>query len=92
MKTMSIKDLACTEELGRSAMVAVRGGMKVGLPSYWYGAQPDSPFSGSSIKAEQDLMQVQEVTNATANGSAFLSGVHATNKTEQFGQNNIVVG
>jgi hypothetical protein len=91
MKTLIIKDLARTEELGRSAMAAVRGGMKMGLPSYWDGALAYSPVSGSSIKAEQDLVQVQEVTNATANGSAFLSGVHATNKTDQFGQNNIVI-
>jgi hypothetical protein len=36
-------------------------------------------------------MQLQDVQNLTANGSAFVSGVHVTNNTDQFGQNNIAV-
>jgi hypothetical protein len=31
------------------------------------------------------------VVNATAVGSGFVDGVHATNNTEQFGQNNIQI-
>ena len=87
MKTLTIKDLARTEELGRTAMAAVRGGMKVSMPSI---AQY-SPKFDSSIHASQDLMQAQQVTNATANDSAFLDCLHVTNTTDQFGQNNIAV-
>jgi hypothetical protein len=47
--------------------------------------------SDSSVHATQDLSQMQQVVNATANGSAFLGGIDATNKTKQFGQNNISV-
>jgi hypothetical protein len=89
MKTLIIKDLARTEELGRADMAAVRGGMKLSMPSYPIGEY--SPKIDSSIKASQNLMQAQQVTNATANGSAFLSWVDATNTTDQFGQNNIAV-
>ena len=89
MKTLNIKDLARTEELGRTEMAAVRGGT-MSLPSYPVGTY--SPKFDSSIHATQDLMQGSQVTNATANGSAFLDCLHVTNNTDQFGQNNIQVG
>jgi hypothetical protein len=91
MKTLIINDLARTQELDRTAMTAVRGGMKIGMASYSLGAAPVDPKYYTSLDATQDLTQLQKVVNATANGSAFLDGVHVTNKTEQFGQNNIVV-
>ena len=92
MKTLTIKDLALTCELDRGAMARVRGGYKmqqqahslVPMPSY-------SPTYSSSIDARQGLQQLQDVVNATANGSAFIDGVTATNNTSQFGQNNILV-
>jgi len=88
MKTLNIKDLALSTELGRSDMAAVRGG--TGMSMSW---MPEySPKYDSSIKATQDLKQLQDVQNLTANGSAFVSGVHVTNNTDQFGQNNILVG
>jgi hypothetical protein len=87
MKTLIIKDLTLTNELGRGEMAAVRGGTRTTMP--WV---PEySPKYDSSIKATQDLMQFQDVQNLTANGSAFVSGVHVTNNTDQFGQNNITV-
>ena len=89
MKKLIIKDLARTEELGRTEMAAVRGGT-MSMPSYPVGTY--APKFDSSIHATQDLMQGQLVTNATANGSAFLDYVSATNTTEQYGQNNILVG
>jgi hypothetical protein len=94
MKTLTIKDLARTEELGRTEMAAVRGGMKLSAPSYpSYPSYPsqNNPKSDSSITASQDLMQFQDVKNLTANGSAFLDCVSANNHTSQFGQNNIAV-
>jgi hypothetical protein len=91
MKTLMINDLARTEEMKRSAMAAVRGGMKPGAPSYPFGSLVYSPVSDSSIHATQDLAQLQKVVNATANGSAFVDGVHVKNHTDQFGQNNLVV-
>ncbi|MES2259737.1 MAG: hypothetical protein V4724_14545 [Pseudomonadota bacterium] len=92
MKTLTIKDLARTEQLDRSAMSAVRGGWKVSSPSYTFGNVNYTPSYDSSIHATQDLKQMQNVLNATANGSAFLDGIHAKNDTSQFGQNNIVAG
>ncbi|MES2150706.1 MAG: hypothetical protein V4508_13060 [Pseudomonadota bacterium] len=92
MKTLTIKDLARTEQLDRCTMAAVRGGMKLGMPKYAFGALTFAPVSDSSIHATQDLAQLQNVVDATANGSAFLDGLKVKNTTDQSGQNNIVVG
>jgi hypothetical protein len=92
MKTLTIKDLAVTCELDRDAMLRVRGGVKMQQQSYGLSSMPSySPSFDSSITAKQDLQQLQDVVNATANGSAFIDGVHATNNTDQYGQNNILV-
>jgi hypothetical protein len=50
-----------------------------------------SPKTDSSIHVDQSLMQLQDVKNFTANGSAFLDCVNVTNTTDQFGQNNVAV-
>jgi hypothetical protein len=89
MKTLIIKDLARTEELDGKAMAAVRGGWSMNSPTYKVGNVSYAPSYDASIHASQDMVQVQNVTNAVANGSAFLDGVHATNTTSQSGQNNI---
>jgi hypothetical protein len=89
MKSLTIKDLARTEELDGKAMAAVRGGWTMKSPHYTIGDVSYAPSYDSSIAAVQNLAQVQNVTNAVANGSAFLDGVHATNTTSQSGQNNI---
>jgi hypothetical protein len=49
-----------------------------------------APSSNSSINAMQSLGQEQNGLTATANDSAFLSGVTVTNKTNQNGKNVIV--
>ena len=85
MKTLIIKDLARTEQLDRSAMAAVRGGWKMGSPSY-----PSYPSYDSSIHATQSLVQMQEVVNATANGSAFLDHINVHNNVSQDGTNKII--
>ncbi|MGJ9416658.1 hypothetical protein ACHAC9_02665 [Massilia sp. CMS3.1] len=90
MKTLTINDLARTEELDRSAMAFVRGGFKMGSPGYAYGDVNYAPTFDSSITATQNLVQMQEVLSATANGSAFLSGVHVDSKVDQHGENKIV--
>jgi hypothetical protein len=101
MKTLIIKDLARTEQLDRSVMAGVRGGTNMcgtsaptaaacypsGYPS---GAGSYSPSYDSSLNATQNMVQMQDVVNATANGSAFIDGVHANNTTSLCGQNNIV--
>jgi hypothetical protein len=95
MKTLSIKDLALTNELGRDAMAAVRGGhsSSPSMPSYSpKSLLPSYPSSTSSISVDQSLSQFQSVLNATANGSAFIEGVDVHNNTTQFGQNNVSVG
>jgi hypothetical protein len=93
MKTLIIKDLALSSELGRDEMASVRGGHNAG--GYKMGAPAYSPFPmpsyAPSINATQDLRQAQQVLNETADGSAFVSGVKVTNNTSQFGQNNLTV-
>jgi hypothetical protein len=89
MKTLTIKDLARTEELDRDSMAAVRGGMNA---SPWYPAASEYPSkSSSSLDIKQNLMQLQSVQNLTANGSGFIDCVHVDNHTDQFGQNNVAV-
>jgi hypothetical protein len=93
MKTLTIKDLAVSSDLSRQEMSTVRGGHKAGYtmgsPSYSLFPMPSYT---KSIDASQDLRQAQQVVNETADGSAFISGVHVTNNTSQFGQNNLLVG
>jgi hypothetical protein len=90
MKTLTIKDLDRAEQLDRTAMAAVRGGWNVFAPSYKYGNVTYTPSSDSSINAMQSLSQQQNVLTATANDSAFLSGVTVNNNTHQNGKNVIV--
>ena len=93
MKTLIIKDLARTEELDRGALSAVRGGIRIGEPSsYKYGNLTFAGTYDSSIHATQNLAQFQTVTNAVANGSAFVDHLQVNNNTSLFGQNNIVQG
>lgn len=89
MKKLIIKDLARADQLDGNAMAGVRGGWSMNSPSYKVGNVSYAPHYDSSIHATQDLLQVQDVVNATANGSAFLDGVSAHNTTSQSGQNNI---
>jgi hypothetical protein len=90
MQTLTIKDLARTEQLDRTAMAAVRGGMKMGSPSYSFCDPKYTSSFDSSIHATQDLVQVQDVVNATANGSAFLDNIHVDNHVSQDGTNKII--
>ncbi|WP_020656888.1 hypothetical protein [Massilia niastensis] len=90
MKTLTITDLARTEELDRSAMATVRGGFKMGAPYYSVGDVSYAPKFDSSITATQNLGQMQEVLTATANGSAFLAGVHVDSDVSQHGENKII--
>jgi hypothetical protein len=90
MKTLTIKDLAVTEQLDRSAMAGVRGGTKMSVPSYPHGNFTYAPSFDSSITATQNMAQFQTVQNSVADGSALIDNLHVTNKTSMFGQNNIV--
>jgi hypothetical protein len=90
MNTLTIKDLARTEQLDRSAMADVRGGWSMLAPSYKYGDVSYAPKYDSSITATQNLLQQQSVATATANGSAFVHGVDVHSNVHQDGQNKIV--
>jgi hypothetical protein len=73
-------------------MLRVRGGYKMQQQSHGMSPMPSySPTFDSSITAKQGLQQLQDVVNATADGSAFIDGVSAHNSTDQYGQNNILV-
>ncbi|THC45283.1 hypothetical protein [Massilia sp. Mn16-1_5] len=90
MKTLTIKDLARTEQLDRSDMANVRGGWSMQAPDYKLGDVTYAPKFDSSITATQNLLQQQKVLTATANGSAFLHGVDVHSDVHQNGENKIV--
>jgi hypothetical protein len=99
MNTLTINDLAITCDLDRAAMTRVRGGHGAMSPSYGGFTLPVhssylpsySPSYTSTVDVSQSLQQFQNVSNSTANGSAFISGVTANNNTSQFGQNNALI-
>jgi hypothetical protein len=88
MKTLIIKDLARSCELDHQQMTRVRGGYGMGSPSY---SLYPMPSYSKTVNATQNLAQIQNVLNETADGSAFVNGVTANNNTSQFGQNNLLV-
>ena len=90
MHTLTITDLARSEHLDRPTMAAVRGGWKMGAPTYSYGDLKLGGSFDSSITATQNLAQMQEVMTATANGSAFVDGVDVHSNVDQDGNNKIV--
>jgi hypothetical protein len=96
MKTLTINDLARTEELDRGSMAAVRGGFSMSKTGYSLSPSqpgyPSAPSFSSVLDISQSLQQGQQVLNETADGSAFISGVTVHNNTSQFGQNNVLVG
>jgi len=89
MKTLIIKDLARTEQLDSAAMAGVRGGWSMNSPYYKVGDVSYAPSYDSSIHGIQNLGQQQENLIATANGSAFVDGVHVRNRSNQNGFNTI---
>jgi hypothetical protein len=90
MKTLTIKDLARTEQLDSTAMAGVRGGWMMNSPSYKAGDVTYAPSYDSSITAVQNLAQKQSVFLATANDSAFIDGVHVNSDVSQKGNNTII--
>jgi hypothetical protein len=90
MKTLIIKDLARIEQLDRTAMAGVRGGWKMNSPSYSFGDLTYAPSYDSSIHGTQNMFQAQETMVATANGSAFVDGVHVNSDVSQKGNNTII--
>jgi hypothetical protein len=90
MKTLTIKDLARTEELDSRSMAAVRGGWSMYAPSWKAGDVNYAPNYDSSIHATQNLLQQQSVATATANGAAFIHGVDVHSDVHQDGDNKII--
>jgi len=90
MKTLTIKDLARTEELDRRDMALVRGGWSMQAPMYKLGDVRYMPSTDSSITATQNLLQQQSVLTSTANGSAFLHGVDVHSNVHQNGENKVI--
>lgn len=78
MQTLTIKDLAVTEELDGKAMSAVHGGLR-------FAPMPSISFEHVS----QELQQMQSVSNVTASGSAFQDHIDTKNTTKLSGSNNI---
>jgi hypothetical protein len=90
MKTLTINDLARTEELDSRSMAAVRGGWSMYAPSWKVGDVNYAPSHDSSIHATQNLLQQQSVATATANGAAFIHGVDVHSDVHQNGENKII--
>jgi hypothetical protein len=90
MKTLTINDLARSERLDRPTMSAVRGGWRVNSPGFSFGNLNYGGSDDASISAVQNLGQQQNVLTATANGAAFVGGVHVDNDVTQRGENSIV--
>jgi hypothetical protein len=90
MKTLTIKDLARTEQLDSREMALVRGGWSMHSPDYKPGNLSYMPSYDSSITATQNLLQKQSVLTATANGSAFVHGVDVHSDVHQDGDNKII--
>jgi len=91
MKTLTIADLARTEQLDSGAMAQVRGGFNMGnYGGYTVGNVNYAPSYDSSITATQNLLQKQSVLTATANGSAFVDGVNVHSDVHQDGDNKII--
>ncbi len=92
MTTLIIKDLAVTEELDRTAMAGVQGGMFKCAPVSCF---PTDSFpaaikpSSFSFDATQMLGQTQNVLNNNGNNVAFASGITSTVNPSQHGSNNI---
>jgi hypothetical protein len=90
MNTLTIKDLARTEQLDSRDMARVRGGWSMLAPSYKLGDVSYMPSTDASIKATQNLLQQQSVATLTANGSAFVHGVDVHSDVHQDGQNKVI--
>ena len=88
MNTLTITDLARSEQLDRPTMAALRGGWK--MAAYALGDVKFAASEDSSITATQNLAQMQDVLSATANGSAFVHGIHVDSNVDQRGENKIV--
>ena len=90
MHSLTITDLARSEQLDRPTMAAVRGGWKMDLPAYPGGGLHVAPRKDASIAATQNLVQMQEALTATANGAAFADCIDVASDVEQRGANTIV--
>jgi hypothetical protein len=89
MKSLTIKDLAVTEQLDGAAMAAVRGGFcDFKMPSCFpkqheYQSYPPSSVTTTTVDIAQANNQFQ--SNATGNGSAVFGGsISACNNQQGF--------
>jgi hypothetical protein len=87
MTTLTITDLTTIDTLDRKGMLAIRGGRALlpFVPVY----QPLNLSFDSSIKAVQEIAQMQTVTNMNGYGSAFPDHVKSDVHTNQNATNNI---
>ena len=103
MHTLTIKDLAVTEQLDRKAMTAVRGGMGSSYmpscapsypcsPSSWGTPSFDMNKSDFNFNASQSLGQSQNTIVNNGNNVAFASGITANVNPTQTASNNINFG
>lgn len=82
MKTLTIKDLAITEELDSRAMSAVRGGYGFYFPSV------DVSKTSLSFNTQQLAQQEQNTYNQNGVNAAFATGIHSDVKPVQTAHNN----
>ncbi|HEV3424643.1 MAG TPA: hypothetical protein VG105_12875 [Paraburkholderia sp.] len=87
MKTLSIKDLAVTEELDSRAMSAMRGGL---LP-YFPVSNTFVLDASKNVNATQLISQGMSITSANGNNVAFATDLHTKIEPHQSANNNINV-
>ena len=77
MNTLTIKDLAITEQLDSKAMSAVRGGF--GPSSSYYNFSPIyAPNNSKKVDATQLINNELNLQSANGNNVAFASGISST--------------
>ena len=99
MKTLMIKDLTASVELDSKAMAVVAGGHSSCLrhrrrKPHWGPSSLSlsvTDIDTKSVIADQDLVQVMDVSTATGINAAFVSGLTSNVASTQQGSNNISI-
>ncbi|HEY4804973.1 MAG TPA: hypothetical protein VIH96_20375 [Paraburkholderia sp.] len=76
MSKLMIADLSVTQELDRSEMGAVRGGMSLGMPFYY--PAPSVKVDTTNFTAEQLIGQTNTILSNTGNDVAFVNNIHSS--------------
>ena len=91
MNTLTIKDLAITEQLDSKAMRAVRGGFGYPSSSFYNFSPVFAPNNSKKVDATQLINNELNLQNANGNNVAFASGISSNVNPYLSTSNNIHV-